>query len=325
VNHPDHYDRPLQGLKIVVDAGNGAGGFFAHQVLEPLGADTSGSQFLEPDGSFPNHIPNPENAEAMASICQAVLEQQADFGIIFDTDVDRSAAVDAHGKELNRNRLIALISAIVLKEHPGSTIVTDSITSEGLSRFIEQTLGGKHHRFKRGYKNVINEAVRLNQAGEESWLAIETSGHGAMRENYFLDDGAYLVSKLLIELAKSQQSGTSLTDLIHDLEEPAESTEFRIKILADDFKAHGLDVIHQLQTFVEQQPDWGIVPNNYEGIRVTCQHPDENGWFLLRLSLHDPVLPLNVESNVEGGVSKISDRLQAFFASMRSLDLPAFS
>ena len=59
-------DQPLQGFHIVVDAGNGAGGFYASRVLEPLGADTAGSQFLDPDGRFPNHIPNPENEEAMA-------------------------------------------------------------------------------------------------------------------------------------------------------------------------------------------------------------------------------------------------------------------
>ena len=325
VNHPYNFEQPLQGLKIVVDAGNGAGGFYASKVLEPLGADTTGSQFLEPDGMFPNHIPNPEDPTAMASICEAVIAHKADFGIIFDTDVDRSAAVDHQGQELNRNRLIALISAIVLREHPGSTIVTDSITSDGLTQFIEGDLGGKHYRFKRGYKNVINEAMRLNQTGEESWLAMETSGHGAMRENYFLDDGAYLVSKLLIELAKAKQFGQSIMDLIAVLEEPKESREIRLKIGVEDFKSYGEDVIGQLQTFVTQQSDWAIVPNNYEGIRVACQSPAEDGWFLLRLSLHDPVLPLNIESNVEGGVAKIRDRLLAFFNTLESLDLSAFA
>ena len=325
VNHPNHFDQPLQGLKIIVDAGNGAGGFFVSKVLATLGADTTGSQFLEPDGMFPNHIPNPENAEAMASIRQAVLDQAADFGIIFDTDVDRSAAVDHQGQALNRNRLIALMSAIVLQEHPGSTIVTDSITSDGLTQFIEQELKGRHHRFKRGYKNVINEAVRLNQTGEDSWLAIETSGHGAMRENYFLDDGAYLVSKLLIELAKAQQTGRSLTDLIASLKEPKESQEIRIKITIDDFKSHGKTVIEKLQVFAEEQPDWSLVPNNYEGIRVACPSPEEDGWFLLRLSLHDPVLPLNIESNVDGGIAKIVTRLLQFFQGVESLDLSAFS
>lgn len=324
VNHPTQYEQPLQGLKIVVDAGNGAGGFYASQVLEPLGADTTGSQFLEPDGMFPNHIPNPENKDAMAAIRQAVLTNNADFGIIFDTDVDRAAAVDHEGKELNRNRLIALIAAIVLQEHPGSTIVTDSITSDGLAQFIERDLSGKHHRFKRGYKNVINEAVRLNQTGEESWLAIETSGHGAMRENYFLDDGAYLVSKLLIELARAKQADKSLTDLIASLQEPQESREVRLKILAEDFKTHGQSVIAQLQTFAESQPGWVLVPKNYEGIRVACHAPEEDGWFLLRLSLHDPVLPLNIESNVEGGVAQVMARLLVFFEGLDGLDLAAF-
>jgi phosphomannomutase len=325
VNHPTHYDQPLTGLHILVDAGNGAGGFYATKVLEPLGATTTGSQFLDPDGTFPNHVPNPENNDAMASICQAVRKHQPDFGIIFDTDVDRGAAVDADGRELNRNRLIALISAIVLKEHPGSTVVTDSITSDGLTQFIEQDLKGIHHRFKRGYKNVINEAIRLNEAGQESWLAIETSGHGAMRENYFLDDGAYLVSKLVIELAKSKLNGQSLTELIASLNEPEESEEIRIKITADEFKGYGNQVIEQLNAFAEQQEDWAIVPNNYEGIRVSCQSSTENGWFLLRLSLHDPVIPLNIEANVSGGVSLIKARLLSFFESFDALDLSVFN
>ena len=73
---------PLSGLKIVVDAGNGAGGFFVDKVLQPLGADTTGSQFLEPDGMFPNHIPNPEDKQAMTAIIAAVKDNNADFGII---------------------------------------------------------------------------------------------------------------------------------------------------------------------------------------------------------------------------------------------------
>ena len=322
VNHADNYDRPLTGLKIIVDAGNGAGGFYADKVLKPLGADVAGSQFLDPDGTFPNHVPNPENDEAMTSICQAVVEHEADFGIIFDTDVDRAAAVDSQGKELNRNRMIALISAVVLQEHPGSTVVTDSITSDGLTQFIEH-LGGKHHRFKRGYKNVINESIRLNDSGTESWLAIETSGHGAMKENYFLDDGAYLATKLLVELAKAKQQGKQITDAIADLQEPVESEEFRLKIQADDFKAYGNSVITKLETFADSQSDWTVVPNNYEGVRISCNSSTEDGWFLLRLSLHDPVIPLNIESNVSNGVAGIAARLLEFLRNFDVLDLSA--
>jgi phosphomannomutase len=320
VNHPTNFEQPLAGLKIIVDAGNGAGGFYADRVLQPLGADTTGSQFLDPDGTFPNHVPNPEDPGAMAAICHAVIQHQADFGIIFDTDVDRSAAVDSSGKELNRNRLIGLISAIVLQEHPNSTIVTDSITSDGLTQFIQQDLAGTHHRFKRGYKNVINESIRLNQSGQESWLAIETSGHAAMKENHFLDDGAYLISKLLIELAKSRLTGKSLTDLIINLQEPIESKELRIKITSEGFQVVGNRVIEQTIAFALSHPNWKVVPNNYEGVRVSCAGTSEDGWFLLRLSLHDPVIPINIESNIPGGVNQIEQQLLSFLKTQEFLD-----
>lgn len=319
-----NYEQPLTGLKIVVDAGNGAGGFYVDRVLKPLGADTTGSQFLEPDGMFPNHIPNPENKEAMAAICQAVIDNQADLGIIFDTDVDRAAAVDHFGKEINRNRMIALISAIVLREHPGSIVVTDSITSDGLTQFIEQ-IQGKHHRFKRGYKNVINEAIRLNNSGADSWLAMETSGHGAMKENHFLDDGAYLATKLLIELAKTNLQGKLLTDLISDLPEPLESEEFRLKINTANFIEYGNQVIKKLSEYAATQPDWQVVPNSYEGIRISCSSPQVKGWFLLRLSLHDPVIPLNIESNVDQGIRHIVTQLLKFLLEFTALDLSALT
>uniref|UniRef100_A0A0C9S6K1 phosphoglucomutase (alpha-D-glucose-1,6-bisphosphate-dependent) n=1 Tax=Wollemia nobilis TaxID=56998 RepID=A0A0C9S6K1_9CONI len=297
-------EKPLEGYHIIVDAGNGAGGFFAGSVLEPLGAITTGSQFLEADGMFPNHIPNPEDKSAMAAITKAVHEHKADLGIIFDTDVDRSAAVDPTGREFNRNRLIALMSAIVLEEHPGTTIVTDSVTSDGLTTFIEQKLGGKHHRFKRGYKNVIDEGIRLNSIGEESHLAIETSGHGALKENHWLDDGAYLMVKLLNKLASSKAAGEGLgsailTKMIEGLEESEVAVELRLKIdqnhedvFGGSFRDYGEAVLKHLENVSDSDPNLQKAPVNYEGVRVSGY----GGWFLLRLSLHDPVLPLNIEA-----------------------------
>ena len=305
-----NFDKPLQGLKIIVDAGNGAGGFFASKVLDQLGADTRGSQFLNPDGNFPNHVPNPEDKVAMQSICDAVIREKADLGVIFDTDVDRSAIVDAKGNPVNRNTLIAMISAVILREHPGSTIVTDSITSDGLTKFIEEELKGKHHRFQRGYKNVINESINLNKQGKESWLAIETSGHAALKENYFLDDGAYLVAKLLVEMAKLNASVGTLIDLIEKLEQPHESKEFRFTITDEDFQNYGKSVLAELTTKITFQEGWEVVVPNYEGIRVRCNSFNEKGWFLLRLSLHDPVMPLNIESDIEGGVEIIAAKLE---------------
>ena len=318
-------DTPLNGFKIVVDAGNGSAGFFATEIIKPLGADIKGSQFLDPDGMFPNHIPNPENHEAMESIIAAVKKHKADLGIIFDTDVDRAAFVDSEGKAINRNRLIALISSIIIEEYPGSWIVTDSITSDGLQYFIEHKLDGHHHRFKRGYRNVINEGIRLNTEDRECHLAIETSGHGAIKENFWLDDGAYLAALILIKLAKLRiDTKGSLSELIRHLPEPIESEEYRFSILEDDFKSYGEEVLSGLKEFAEKTEGWSIVPNNFEGIRVKCDPKTGNGWFLLRLSLHDPVMPINLESESEKGIQLMINKLRPFLNDFTKLDTIGF-
>lgn len=307
-------EKPLENYHIVVDAGNGVGGFYANEVLLPLGANISGSQFLEPDGMFPNHIPNPENKDAIESICNAVKNVNADFGVIFDTDVDRAGCVDSNGKELNRNRLIALAAYIALGGKEGGTIVTDSVTSDGLKKYINEDLGGVHYRYRRGYKNVIDKAIELCEKGIDCPLAIETSGHAALRENYFLDDGAYLATKIIIELAK----GTDINSLLDTLEMPAEEAEYRFNIKTDDFRAYGEKVIDDLERFAKSKSDYVIADDNREGIRVSTKY----GWFLLRMSVHDPVMPMNFESNVSGGIDIMQSELKDFFAGFELLQIP---
>lgn len=314
-------DRPLSGKRIVVDAGNGAGGFFTEKVLQPLGADTTGSQFLEPDGRFPNHIPNPEDKSAIDALCRAVKEYRADLGIIFDTDVDRAGAVDGNGEEINRSRLIALMAAVLLKERKG-TIVTDSVTSGALTPFIEK-LGGKHVRFKRGYKNVIDEAVRRNQAGEYCPLAMETSGHAAFKDNYFLDDGAYLVTRILILLANQAKKGLPLASAIADFADPLEEDEVRLGFnrLSEDFRAEGARVIEDVKEMARQSSEMTLAPDNYEGVKVIFGKEHGDGWFLLRMSVHDPVMPVNFESDTAGGNRIIAGRLNELLKGYPFLDL----
>ena len=310
-------DKPLKNYKIVVDAGNGVGGFYAREVLEKLGADIRGSRYLEPDGMFPNHIPNPENKEAMDSICEAVREAGADLGLIFDTDVDRAGCVGSDGEEINRNRLIALSAYIAADGRKDAVIVTDSVTSDGLKEFIEKELGGVHYRYRRGYKNVINKAIELTAEGKDCPLAIETSGHAALKENYFLDDGAYLVTKIVIELAK----GTDINALLKPLKMPAEEKEVRFNIKAPDFKNYGAEVIKKLEEYAATVPQYKIADDNREGIRVSTP----NGWFLLRLSVHDPVMPMNFESVTKGGIDKDIADLKNFFSQFEELDISSLN
>lgn len=319
VNAAD-YERPLSGYRIIVDPGNGVGGFYATEVLEKLGADITGSQFLEPDGMFPNHAPNPENEEAMKSISNAVIKNHADLGVIFDTDVDRASCVDENGTEINRNRLVALASIIALEGNEGGTIVTDSVTSTGLTDFINNFLGGVHYRYKRGYRNVINEQLRLNREGANCPLAIETSGHAAFRENYYLDDGAYLITKIVIKMAQMGKKGMKLESLIADLKDPKEACELRLKINQEDFRAFGNGVIASLGEYVEKRKGWKTADDNREGIRVYLDKDHGNGWFLLRLSVHDPIMPLNIESDSVGGTKKIAKELYSFLKDLDGLE-----
>lgn len=307
---------PLSGMHIVVDAGNGAGGFFATRILDPLGADISGSQFLEPDGQFPNHVPNPENDDAMKSISECVINNNADIGIIFDTDVDRAALVGPDGMHINRNTLIALISAIILEDSPGATIVTDSVTSEGLTRFLISR-GGEHHRFKRGYKNIINEAVELNQMGINAPLAIETSGHAAFRENFFLDDGAYLVIRVLVKMCQMKAQDRDLYSLLDGLTHPQEETEIRININSELFYEFGLDIIEHIKKTFAKRKGYSLPKKNYDGIRVRF----ENGFFQLRMSVHDPVLVINMESYIKNGIYPHARAIYFMLRRYKELDI----
>ncbi|CAJ2650264.1 unnamed protein product [Trifolium pratense] len=332
ISHPLHYETPLEGfqnlLQIIVNAGNGSGGFFTWDVLDKLGADTFGSLHLNPDGMFPNHIPNPEDKIAMAMTRAAVLENSADLGIVFDTDVDRSGVVDNKGNSINGDKLIALMSAIVLKENPGSTIVTDARTSMSLTKFITDR-GGHHCLYRVGYRNVIDKGVQLNKDGIETHLMMETSGHGALKENHFLDDGAYMVVKIIIEMVRMKLGGSDegIGSLIKDLEEPYESVELRINIVSEPryAKAKGSEAIETFRNYIEEGKlkgweldscgdcwvsegclvDTNDTPTHIDAqmyrAKVSNDEHGQHGWVHVRQSIHNPNIAVNLQSSVQGG------------------------
>lgn len=347
VNHPLHYDSPLQGFQIIVNAGNGSGGFFTWDVLDKLGADTFGSLHLNPDGMFPNHIPNPEDKTAMALTRAAVLENNADLGIVFDTDVDRSGVVDKDGNPINGDKLIALMSAIVLKEHPGTTIVTDARTSMALTRFITDR-GGLHCLYRVGYRNVIDKGVQLNQDGVETHLMMETSGHGALKENHFLDDGAYMVVKIIIEMVRMKLEGSEegIGSLIKELEEPLEAVELRMDVKSEArfAKAKAVEIIEQFRNYIEDGrlqgweldscgdcwvSDGCLVDSNDSAFAIdahmyrakvsTTEH-GEHGWIHLRQSIHNPNIAVNLQSTIPGGCQSMTTTLRDKFLLSSGLD-----
>lgn len=371
VDVADYLQSPLRGLKICVNAGNGAGGFLS-STLQDLGADTSSSLHLEPDGSFPNHIANPEDRKAIQCTADTVSKAGADLGICLDTDADRVGLVEGNTdifesnsgdflpevRLLNRNCLIAMVSKVALRGLVGGVIVTDSATSNGLTRFIETSLGGKHLRYKKGYRFVIEKARGI----KDCVAAVECSGHGAWRDNGWVDDGCYTAVKLLAELSLMRRKQTKtlstldlshgseslesvrgsrlcrLSDLLEGLEEPAESVELRFKITGGPSKTDEVTRI-SLETLQlvalsalcnhiddgESTYSWSIEEINYEGLRVnfdftvreiekslddaTKSSPSSRaerkftGWCMLRASLHEPILSMQMECDQMGGLA----------------------
>ena len=168
---------------------------------------------------------------------------------------------------------------------------------------------------------MINESVRLNKEGTESCLAIETSGHGALKENYFLDDGAYMSVKILCEAVRCKRAGKSIEDMLAGLKEPAESKEYRFAIRLDEFKDYGVKVLDEFKAFAAADSRFEIVEPNYEGVRLSFNDEDVQGSMLIRMSLHDPILPMNIETEKEGGVAIVLERLKPFFTKYKHLDL----
>jgi phosphomannomutase len=334
--------KPLKGLKIVLNAGHGSGSFF-RKVLEEMGADVKGSIHTTVDGNFPQGVPNPEYPKMISETIDACEEAHADLGILLDTDADRCGMVAPRSykkmdgesglslvpsdyEPLNRNRLIALMGVIYARQAPGCAIVTDSVTSNGLSKFLVRELGLRHIRYLRGYANVIAKAQSLIEQGQaDAQVAIETSGHCAVRENGFLDDGTFTAIKVLGLLAQERRAEMednkmeqkkSLLGLIAALEEHEEVEEFRLPALdgtLESMRALFDFLALEIECACDEHETWSIDTENLEGVRISLggrrqaanQKDDDNGFFLIRKSLHDPVICLQVEARSKNDAKEL--------------------
>lgn len=297
--------KPLLGLVAIVDTAS-AGGAFCADLLEGMGADLDRLSAGDP-----------------RTMAQAIADYGADMGLRFDSDCSRAYVFDQNGAELDGNRMIALLSAMLLEKQPGATIVTDSVTTTGLSAFIAEW-GGVHYRFKRGYRNVIDEAVRLNDEGIDCPLAIETTGHAAFRENDFLDDGVYLALRIACEALDRKREGQTLFSLADDLEQPVETFRTSLTLLdRDDPAAACQEAAEILLSYTLEDPEWQPAPDSREGVRITFNFDGgiNNAWLQMRASMHAPALRMDTGSNVPGGVRRILEKLLSLLEGAQILDV----
>ena len=135
-------------------------------------------------------------------------------------------------------------------------------------------------------------------------------------ENYFLDDGTYLVSKVLIELARMNQEGKKIQSLIEDLDQPYESREYRLKIKSDDFARTADLVLEEVRKMAQTEEDFQLEEPNHEGVKIRFP----KGWFLIRKSLHQPVMPLNIQVDGPGVMEAMMDRLREFIKEQNGIE-----
>ena len=270
--------------RVVVDAGNGAGGPVATDVYRRIGFDVI-SLFCEPDGRFPNHHPDPTLPENLEALISKVDETSADLGIAFDGDADRIGVVDQEGSIIWGDQLLIVFSRDLLKRHPGGKIIGEVKCSQVLYDDIEKH-GGQPIMWKAGHS-----LIKSKMKEEGALLAGEMSGHLFFSERYFgYDDAIYAGARLLEILSKTERS---LKDLLADIPRMVNTPEIRMAC-PDEKK---FQVVAELVE--EFKKDYTVI--DVDGARVLF----DEGWGLVRASNTQPVLVLRFEAKDENGLEKI--------------------
>jgi len=270
--------------RVVVDAGNGAGGPVAEEIYKRLGFEVV-PLFCEPDGRFPNHHPDPtipENLEAMISKMRDV---SADLGIAFDGDADRIGVVDSEGNIIWGDQLMIIFSRDMLSRHAGAKIIGEVKCSKVLYDDIEKH-GGRGIMWKAGHS-----LIKSKMKEEGALLGGEMSGHIFFSERYLgFDDAIYAGARLLEILSRNEKT---LKELLADVPKMANTPEIRIDC-PDDRK---FDIVAELAE--EFKKDYEVI--DVDGARVLF----DGGWGLIRSSNTQPVLVLRFEATDEKRLEEI--------------------
>lgn len=272
-------------LKVVVDAGNGCGGFIAVPLLKRLGFEVI-DQFCEPDGTFPNHHPDPTVTENLLPLIDRVRKEGADIGIAYDGDADRLGAVDEKGQILWGDELMILFAREILSRRPGTTFVAEVKCSMTMYDDIEAR-GGKAIMWKAGHSLIKSKMAETNAV-----LAGEMSGHVFFKDRWFgFDDGIYSTVRLLEILTRTNEPmSTLLADVPKTFSTPELRTDF-----AEDKK---FEAVARVRDALKAK---GLTTIDVDGVRVVF--PD--GWGLVRSSNTQAILVLRFEAKTQARLEEI--------------------
>ncbi|MZH46373.1 MAG: phosphomannomutase/phosphoglucomutase [Nitrospinae bacterium] len=271
-------------VKVVVDGGNGCFGITGPQLLKKLGLDPI-EIFCEPDGTFPNHHPDPTVEENLAGLIEKVRSENAELGIGFDGDADRIGVVDEKGNILWGDQLLTIFARDILSRNPGATIVGEVKCSQNLYQDIEKH-GGVPVMAPAGHSLIKKKMKETN-----ALLAGEMSGHVCFSDNYFgFDDAIFAAGRILQIIA---QSSMKVSEMLADLPETAYTPEIRIDC-PDDKK---FEIVRELTESFRRQ--YEVV--DIDGVRINFG----DGWALIRASNTQPVLVLRFEAKTRDRLDEL--------------------
>jgi phosphomannomutase len=283
----------LKNVPVVLDCGNGAAGVIARKMYESVGLNPT-ILFEKPDGTFPNHHPDPTVEENLVDLKAEVLKRKAAVGIGFDGDADRIGVVDDTGRMVYGDELIALYSRFVLAEKPGQKIIGDVKCSDRLYAYVAKH-GGIPIMWKTGH-SLIKEKIKVEKAP----FGGELSGHIFFADrNYGYDDALYAGLRVVEIIAKT---GKKLSEILSDFPPAFNTPELRI----DTTEEKKVSIVEALKK-AYATPRAGVTLNLIDGIRLS--YPD--GWALARASNTQPVLVLRFESSTAEGLKRIRSEIEA--------------
>jgi phosphomannomutase / phosphoglucomutase len=279
-----------QNLHAVVDCGNGMGGLVGPDALRLLGCRVTG-MYVEVDGRFPNHHPDPTVAANLQDLIKKVRDTKADVGIAYDGDADRIGAVDEKGQILWGDKLLILYARDVLKQKPGATIISEVKASQVFYDDVVKQ-GGRSVMWKAGHS-----LIKAKMKEEKAALAGEMSGHMFFADRYFgYDDAIYASCRLIEILAKA---GKPLSTLLADLPPTFSTPEIRVDC-PDDVK---FTVVEEAKKQLAREHK--II--DIDGVRVLFPE----GWGLIRASNTQPALVLRFEATSETALQRIRDIVES--------------
>jgi phosphomannomutase len=282
--------KDIRPLKIVVDAGNGMGGYTVPQVFEGLPIEVI-PMYFELDGSFPNHEANPLDPKNIVDLQARTKAEGADAGVAFDGDADRCFVVDENGDPVSPSAITALVAVRELAKDPGGTIIHNLITSHAVPEIVTEH-GGKPVRTRVGHSFIKEEMAKTGAI-----FGGEHSAHYYFRDFWRADTGMLAALHVLAALGEQDGPLSKLTEVYNryaasgEINSTVADQAGRIAAIKDAYGSKD-----------------GVTIDELDGLTVQLA---DGSWFNLRASNTEPLLRLNVEAATPEAVVALSDEVLA--------------